>query len=145
MPNECYDRQFFTSRLVEVMKFIATGTLSVALNTVIIILLTQRLGLPYQVSIIACFLVVTFISFCLNRFWTFQLRRQSKRADLGRYVCVGIFQLVMSLLLTTFCVEVLHLQYVLAVVILSILLAPITFLLHRRVSFRIKWFERGSQ
>jgi putative flippase GtrA len=130
-------------RLFELLRFAATGTLAVALNAIIIFLLTDRLGWHYLVSITVCFVTVTLISFWVNRFWTFRKRNERPAEDLARYVTVTIIQLGVCLVGTSICVEILHMQYEVAVIALSVLFVPLSYLLHRRWSFDLTW-TRGE-
>jgi putative flippase GtrA len=124
------------SRATEVLRYLATGALSVALNLLIIVSLTDWAGLHYLASISVCFVTVTLISFCLNRFWTFGKRKPRVSGDLVRYALVTLTQVPLSLGACSLCVEVFHIPYPIAVVFVSIVFTPMTYLLHRSWSFR---------
>ena len=126
------------ARILEIARFLATGTLCVALNVLIITLLTEGLGLHYLLSTSVCFVLVTLVGFCLNRVWTFRKRGKEARRDLTRYVVVTITQFLVSLLGCGICVEMLHIPYPLTLLLLSGLFAPATYLLHRRWSFGLR-------
>ena len=128
----------FLSRAFEIVRYLATGALCVALNVLIIVFLTERLGLHYLLSILVCFVLVTSVGFGLNRVWTFRKRGAGARRDLARYVAVTLTQIPVSLVACGFCVELLHIPYPMAVVLVACLFAPTTYLLHRRWSFGLR-------
>jgi len=125
-------------RASEVFRYLATGTLSVALNLLIIVLLTEKAGLSYQLSICVCFITVTLVSFCLNRFWTFGKRGHGAPRDLARYLFVTLTQLPLSLGFCSLGVELFQLPYPVAVALSAIVFAPATYLLHRSWSFGLR-------
>jgi putative flippase GtrA len=99
-------RQFALGRLLEIGRYGFTGALSVGLNLLVIVFLTERLKFHYLVSISVCFVTVTFVSFCLNRVWTFRKRES------------------------------------IAVIVVSLVFVPTTYLMHRRWSFGLRWREQ---
>jgi len=123
------------SRASEVLRYLATGALSVALNLLIILALTEWAGLHYLASISVCFVTVTFVSFCLNRVWTFGKRTAGVSRDLARYTLVTLTQLPLSLGGCSLCVEIFRIPYPIAVAFVSIVFMPATYLLHRSWSF----------
>jgi putative flippase GtrA len=133
-----------STRIREFIRFAVTGGLSLLLNMAIVIFLTERVGLNYLVSMATCFLTVTFISYWLNRVWTFRKTGAAASQDLLRYIIVTAVQLVLSLTTCSFCVEVLHIPYVIAMLMLSVLLVPVTFFLHRRWSFDLRWWDQRA-
>jgi putative flippase GtrA len=132
------------ARLAELFRFGITGAASVALNVLIVVVLTEYVHLPYIVSIGTCFFTVTVFSFVLNRYWTFRKREPGSSSDLARYVCVTLINMTACLSLCALAVEKLHIQYAVAMVLLSVLFVPINFVLHRRWSFGIRWIERRT-
>jgi putative flippase GtrA len=128
-------------RFREVLRYLATGTLSVVLNILVVAFFTEWVGLNYLVSISLCFVTVTFASFFLNRSWTFEDGKLALTQELVRYVAVTLTQLPLSLLACGFCVQVLHLPYALAMALVSAVFVPTTYLIHRRWSFGLSWSE----
>ena len=132
------------AKLGELFRFVLTGVTSVALNLVVVIVLTEVFHLHYLLSLATCFFTVTVCSFLLNRYWTFRKRESGATSDLTRYILVAVINMTACLGLCGLAVERLHMQYAVAMVLLSILFVPINFLLHRRWSFGIRWLERRS-
>ena len=128
-------------RAFELLRFAGIGTLSFVLNYLIIVFLTDRVGLNYLISITVCFCTVTFVSFWLNRVWTFRKRDGSVANNFARYLSTAIVQLSLSLGACSICVGIFHMPYKLAVIALSIGLFPVSYLLHRRWSFNLRWLQ----
>jgi putative flippase GtrA len=122
--------------LGEWLRFCVVGALSAAMNTIIIVLLTEFLGLHYMVSVIACFLIVTLFGFVLNRGWSFQVRRSGQREDLIRYILVAGTGILLTLSFSWGMVQA-GLPYYAAVYGAAILLAPYNFIAHRFFTFRL--------
>ena len=129
------------SKAGEILRYLVTGSLSVVLNVLVVAFLTEYVGLNYLVSISLCFATVTFASFCLNRAWTFRRQDLSFAGELTRYMTVTLTQLPLSLLACGFCVQILRMQYLLSMALVSAGFVPITYLIHRRWSFKLKWIE----
>jgi len=132
------------SRLGELVRFVATGTASVALNVLIVLGLTEYLHLHYLASIAVCFVTVTLISFWLNRSWTFRKRDGRAGQDFARYLVVTAMNMMLCLALCALGVELLHLQYAIVMVMLSVAFVPLNFLFHRRWSFGLRWLDRRT-
>jgi putative flippase GtrA len=114
------------------------------LNVLTIVFLTERLGLHYLISIFVCFVLATLVGFGLNRVWTFRKRGCGTPRDLARYVAVTLTQIPVSVVACGVFVELLHVPYPLAVVLVAGLLAPTTYLLHRRWSFGLRGADQHS-
>jgi putative flippase GtrA len=87
---------------------------------------------------------VTFVSFGVNRLWTFSKRDAGVRKDFARYVSVVVLQLPLSLGAFSFCIEGLHLSPPAAAVLVSVVFAPANYLLHRSWSFGLRWLHERS-
>ena len=130
-------------RLLEVLRYLSTGALSVALNLLILLTL-MHFGVHYLVAICVCFVAVTTISFGINRLWTFRKRAGGAHKDFGRYLLVALAQLPISLVSFAACVELLHLPPPMAAVVVSAIFAPALYLLHRGWSFGLGWLYGKS-
>jgi putative flippase GtrA len=134
-------RHLIGSRVLELTRFVVTGVLSVAMNFIIIVSFTEYLRVNYLWSIATCFVIVTAVSFWLNRLWTFRKRNGTVAIDLSRYVSLTAIQYVSYAAGYALCVQVLHVPYRIAAIGLSVLVAPVTYLVHRRWSFGLKWLQ----
>jgi putative flippase GtrA len=129
-------------KLGELIRFGITGAACVALNIAIVALLVEFAHLHYLLSLTICFVTVTAVGFALNRYWTFRRRGGKPMEDYRRYATVAVINLLVSLGLCAFCVDVLKIRYPIAMVILSIVFVPLTFVLHRTWTFGMQWRER---
>jgi putative flippase GtrA len=134
----------FIPRALELVRFAVTGTLSAVLNVVIVVFLTEYVGLHYLISLCICFATVTFISFWLNRRWTFRKREPGAATDLTRYVALTLLQMSLATLALSACVELAHIPYPIAMLLLSVAFVPVTFVLHRRWSFGLRRLSQRS-
>lgn len=136
-----------TFRISEIARYLATGSLSVGLNLLIICVLVEVFGVPYLLSICVCFVTVTLVSFCLNRRWTFRKRLGAVSPDLARFALVSLGQLALSVSFCGWAVEVLRIPYPLVVVAASVVFVPLSYLVHRSWSFglTVKSSVPGSQ
>lgn len=132
------------SRARELSKFAAVGSLSVAINLLVITALTEGLRINYRLSIAVCFCTVTLISFCLNRMWTFGKGERALVGDLLRYVLVTLTQLLVCVAACSFLVGRLHVPYQVSVVLLSIIFVPVNYIFHRAWSFQLRWSRDNS-
>ena len=135
-----YSWMFLKMRAAEFVRYGITGAICVCLNVLIIAVVSDYLGMRHLVSTAACFVSGTAVSFCLNRCWTFRRREQGAKGDLARYIAVALVQLALFIVLCDVCVDLLHIPYMLSILVLSFVLAPVTFLLHRGYSFSLSWF-----
>ena len=143
-PNEGPPNAANAGRIFELIRFVLTGGMCAGLNILIVVFLTEYLHFNYLVSIVVCFLTVSLGGFWLNRLWTFRKKGAGVKLDFARYVTVATAQLILSLAFASLCVEVFHIPYLVAIVLLSVAMVPVTFLLHRRWSFGLKWFDAAS-
>jgi dolichol-phosphate mannosyltransferase len=129
-------------QVAEFARYLVTGASCIALNVVIITALTEYAGFHYLLSVAVCFGTVTLVGFLVNRYWTFRKRGGVPLQDLRRYLLVTIGNMAASLVLCAFFVDVLNIRYYIAVVVVSIVLAPLSFILHRGWSFGFGWLRR---
>src|SRR5437870_1409705 len=109
-----------TFQISEIARYLVAGSLSVALNLLIICVLTDVFGVPYLLSICVCFVTVTLVSFYLNRTWTFRKRGSAMPPDLARFVLITLAQLMLSVTFCGVAVEFLGLPYPLVVAASSV-------------------------
>ena len=117
-------------------RYCSVGLLSVGLNTLIILWLTKWVGLNYLWAVTICFLLVTAVGFILNRGWTFDAWKTTGTMAWLRYGCTAAVQLTLSLVCCYLAVRLMHLPYAFIAIFLSAVFAPLSYLVHRRWSFR---------
>lgn len=118
----------------ELLRFLVVGGLSALANTLIIVALTELLGLPYLGSYALCFVLVTLLGFVLNRRWTFARGGSAQRWEFVRYYLVTVLGTLVAMAVSRVLVA-LGLYYGLAVFLSAGVLAPVNFVAHRWFSF----------
>ena len=112
------------------------GGLCLAINTLVLWLLTSGLGLHYLLATLIAFLTITPLGFLLNKVITFRTRREHARIELPRYFAAMAGSLAANLTLMYLLVSVLGVWYLAASLIIAATLMVATFLASDRWSFR---------
>ena len=120
--------------LREAIRFGVTGILSVAFNTAAITLLTELFRFDYVISYLIVFSAATLSGFYMNRSWSFRITHGEVSKDLLRYASFTIVTLIVALTALRL-LEAFLGNYVAAVAIVSAVLAPVNFFVHRTWSF----------
>lgn len=118
----------------EFARYVVIGALAALFNTLVIVALTEWLGLHYLVSYFLCFMIVTGLAFALNRSWTFQMTGSDYRAEGVRYFLLSFCALCIAMLATWTGVR-LGMPYYVATLCAAVAMTPVNYLLHRVVSF----------
>lgn len=121
----------------ELARFCIVGLLSVALNNLIIVALTELLGFHYLTSIFLCFLLATLMGFVLNRSWSFRKRSAVRHVEVARYFTVTILGLFLGLFASWYFTGY-GIPYYVTMIVVGILMAPLNFLAHRLWSFGLR-------
>ncbi len=121
----------------KIARYIVSGGTGAAVNIGTLFILVHWFGVWYLAASITGFLVSFFVSFTLQRYWTFGHRTAE---GLGRHATLYLATLVFNAALNTGIVYVLvHLLstwYVLAQLIAGLLVALASFFIYRSVVFR---------
>ena len=118
----------------EVARFLVVGATSAALNTAIIVALTETFRLHYLVSYAVCFVLVTLYGFAANRSWSFAVKGPVRRQELVRYYVTTIIATVLAMAFSNLMVRA-GMAYWLAVFLSAGVIAPLNFVAHRFWSF----------
>lgn len=125
------------ARVMEFLRFCVVGGASSAASMLSMYLLTDVAGLNYRVGFVLTFLGINLASFLASDRFVFQANGAAGRAAMLRYYglngAVGVFNLAAL----TFCVDVLGLWHMAALLGLTALNAPLNYFLHRNVTFRV--------
>src|SRR3989344_6090452 len=136
----CYNRmmrQFLTGLPITVRYLIAGGT-STAIDLGILYVLTEFAGWWYLVSATAAFIVAFFVSFILQKFYTFNNRDTSRKAVAMQgafYFTLALTNLGINTILMYALVEWAGVWYFLAQIIAAAALAVESFFIYRFVIF----------
>src|SRR3989344_4762697 len=78
-----------------VIKFLVSGGTATAINLVVLYTLTEWVGIWYLFSAVIAFVVAFFVSFCLQKFWTFiDHRIDVLTAQAGLYALIQLWDLI---------------------------------------------------
>ena len=87
----------FIYRKKQYVKFIISGGTAAITDLVLLYIFTDILGLWYLISAAAAFIVAFFVSFFLQKFWTFRDNSRDRIfKQLGQYLTVGIVNLCIN-------------------------------------------------
>jgi putative flippase GtrA len=125
-----------TSR--RLLRFITTGGICFSINFAILYAGTELLHLHYAVSLLLSLVVVNWIGLLLNRCWTFEATRNPFWSDALRYWSANALSAVGVFAATALLVEVLHVHYLLANVLLAVLFLFGNFIMHKSWTFRAR-------
>ena len=117
--------------------FVLVGGFCLAVNTVVLWLLTSVLGLHYLASTLIAFFTITPLGFLLNKVITFRTPRAHARIELPRYFFAMAASLGANLGLMYLLVSVLGVWYLVASILVAVTLVVANFLTSDRWSFRV--------
>ncbi|MBI1999565.1 MAG: GtrA family protein [Parcubacteria group bacterium] len=123
-----------TSRLGQVVRFCVAGAAGVIAYYAALYGLTEYLGVWYVISAVIGFVLNTGLNFTLQKFWTFQNKEtQMVGRQLTLYAAMTVSFLIGNTLLLYLMVEYLHLWYIGAQVILTIVISVLSFIISGRI------------
>lgn len=123
------DRHFpkcapYLRRYARVWRFIASGGTSAVVDLGLLYVFTERLGLHYLLSAALAFIAAFFVSFTLQKFWTFQdTTTDTVHIQVSLSFTIAVINLGLNTVLMYFFVDVAGLWYMTAQIIVGILLA----------------------
>ncbi|HEY4214447.1 MAG TPA: GtrA family protein [Steroidobacteraceae bacterium] len=134
------------TRLAQFVKFCLAATATFLTSLVVLALLVEVVGLGYQLSYVVAFVASNLMGYLLNARFTFaSTPAQRGSAALLRFITVNVILLAINSGLLRVMVERLHIYYLLASVVLALLNAPVAFVVHRTVTYRLKGFRDLEQ
>jgi putative flippase GtrA len=117
-------------------KYVVSGGSSACINIGTLYLLTEYAHIHYLQSAVISFIIAFFISFLLQKFWTFQdMRKEIVHRQMMWYLGLSLTNLLINTLLIYSLVEYLHLWYLAAAVVSGALLAISNFFIYKHVIF----------
>jgi putative flippase GtrA len=117
--------------------FVLVGGFCLAVNTLVLWLLTSWLGIHYLVSTVIAFGSITPLGFLLNKVITFRTRREHARIELPRYFAAMAASFGANLALMYLLVSVLGIWYLAASILVAVTLVVCNFVTSDRWSFRV--------
>ncbi len=127
-------RQIYKKKIY--LKYIISGGTAAGVDLVLLYALTDIFGLWYLLSAILAFIAAFFISFYLQKFWTFSDNSREKiLKQMILYFMVGLINLCINTLGMYILVDKLEVMYVLAQIIMGALIAISSFLIYKFIIF----------
>ena len=123
-----------TSRLAQVVRFCVAGAAGVIAYYGALYGLTEYFGVWYVTSAVVGFILNTGLNFTLQKFWTFQNKEtQMVGRQLVLYVAMTVSFLIGNTVLLYLMVEYLHMWYVGAQMILTVVISILSFIISGRI------------
>ena len=117
-------------------KYVVSGGSSACANLGTLYLLTEYAHIHYLQSAVISFILAFFISFLLQKFWTFQdMRKEIVHWQMMWYLFLSLVNLLINTVLIFSLVEYAHLWYIAAAVVSGALLAISNFFIYKHVIF----------
>ena len=129
-------RNDLKAHVAQLARFCVVGALCYATGMATLLALCELGGFHYVVGYIGAFFVTNALGYLLNGRFTFAASNV-ERASMARYMFVNVVLLTINTLALMLLVEVFHLWYVAATLLLATINTPVSFMAHRSVSYRI--------
>ena len=123
-----------TSHPRQVVRFCITGAAGLIAYYAALYGLTEYLGVWYIISAVIGFILNTGLNFTLQKFWTFQNRKtRMVGRQLVLYVAMTVSFLIGNTVFLYLMVEYMHMWYITAQVILTIIISTLSFIISGRI------------
>ena len=120
------------------LAFVLVGGLCLALNMLVLWVLTSGLGIHYLISTAIAFSTITPLGFALNKVVTFRTHRRYAQIELPRYVTAMAASFLANIALMYLLVSALGVPYLLASLAVAVTLVVVNFLSSDLWSFRVE-------
>ena len=125
-----------TVALPKAVRYIISGGTGAVVNIGTLFVLTHFLGVWYLASSVIAFIVSCFVSFYLQRTWTFEQNLPGTvTRHMSLYLAVALFNLALNTAIVYVCVEYIGLWYVLAQIVASVIVAVSSFFIYQHLIF----------
>jgi putative flippase GtrA len=121
---------------VQLARFCIVGALCYVAGMAVLLCLCELGGFHYVIGYLSAFLVTNTMGYLLNGRFTFGAA-SAGHSSMARYMLVNVMLLTANTLALMMLVEVFHLWYVAATVVLAAINIPVSFIAHRTVSYRL--------
>lgn len=126
-----------SSRVLEVARFITSGSIAAFTNLTLLYLFTSIVGIWYIFSAVIAYMISISVSFTLQKFWTFSHHSLKKTySEIFWYIVNNVFSLVINIAGLYVLVEYVSMWYLAAQFILLVLIAIWSFFIYRFLIFR---------
>lgn len=131
---------FIPRRFLQISRYLIAGGTAAATDLVILYVLTSVLHVWYLLSAILAFLVAFGVSFCLQKFWTFDDKATDRwKSQAIIYFIIAGINLGLNTILMYVSVDLFHIHYFVSQFVISGLLA-----FEQYFVYQIFVFKKGS-
>lgn len=119
-----------------IIRFLFSGGTAVVTNIILLFILVHFFYIWYLLAAVVSFLAAVAVSFILQKFFTFNDQSKSetgKQATL--YLAFQIFNLCVNTMLMYIGVDLLHIQYILAQILIASMMAISNFFVYKHLVF----------
>lgn len=121
----------------KIFRFLVSGGISTGVDLGLLYLFTDFFGIWYLVSSVLAFILAFFVSFGLQKFWTFRDHsRDGMQAQMGVYLFISSCNLGLNTFLVYLLVDHFGFHYLVAQIVTSIFIACESFFIYQRFVFR---------
>lgn len=129
----------YVRRYQRLLRYLVSGSTAAVVDLGLLFVFTDLFNVHYLWSAIFAFVGAFFVSFLLQKFWTFQDTSVDRvHAQATLYFVVAVVNLALNTFLMYVFVDGLHVGYLLAQVIASGLIACESFFISRHVVFKVR-------
>lgn len=127
------------------IKYIISGGTATAVDLAFLYVLTEYIGIHYVLSATLAFAIAFFVSFFLQKFWTFRDDSQDKMyQQMAAYLTLALVNLGINALGMYVLVDFFGLMYIIAQLLMSALISISSFLIYRFGIFSKKILKKNS-
>lgn len=117
-------------------RYVIVGVFAVVLNIGLLYVFTDILGWWYLASAVTSFVITFLVAFTLQKHFTFRDGGGAYLRQGASYLAIGLMNLVLDAILLFIAVDLLHIWYLGAQIMIMGFLAFVSFLANRHVTFR---------
>ncbi|MEQ1561699.1 MAG: GtrA family protein [Nitrospira sp.] len=121
-----------------IIRYIISGGTAAATDLVLLYILINFILMHYLVASIIAFIGSFFVSFVLQKFWTFRSHEERTHKQMVMYLGSSLFGLGLNTLLMYLFVDFIHLQVIISQFIVGGMVAFCTFFISRELVFKYK-------
>jgi len=120
-----------------IIRFIISGCIATVVNLAILYVLTDIFGIWYLISAVVSFLAAFFVSFSLQKFWTFGDRDTNQlHLQAVKYFIFSSINLVLNTIMIYIFTDFFGIWYILSQIFTAAIIAIESFIIYRFVIFK---------
>jgi len=118
----------------KVLRFLIAGGTAAAVNIGTLFVLTHYLGIWYVASAVMAYLISFFVSFALQKFWTFRSGSIEKiKSEIGIYFLILLINLGINTFLVFILTDYLNVFYIISQIISAAFLAVVSYFIYAKL------------